>query len=401
MSIKKFILFFYKLALLLYYNFLSFFSSIIIKIYFNNFFLNYDIYLISNYNKNLNNYIDELKTNSWGYLYSKSTSKPTLYGTVYALMTKSILGINIISNNEESISLEKYLNSFQDPKSGLFVDPLIDGDFFRESNWWGAKHLAVHVCTLYTYFNFQPSYRFSFLDDYYSNSFVDKWLSRFDWNSRKIGDTDIDNEIMNICSLMQFVRDRNLHDAKKAEIALIYIKSKLMGFRNRHTLWGGFDLSDPAERSRMVQFAYHLLVIFAYDDELSHFDANLIIDICLMTQNKVGGFGIKLNSSACEDIDSIDIMIRFAPLSDLDRKIKVEQSLKKALCWIYFNKDRYGGYKFKFGEPFIYGHKLVGSGILEGGLMPTWFRTLSLAYIYNFLNINNNFKLKRTPGYEF
>lgn len=139
MSIKKFILFFYKLALLLYYNFLSFFSSIIIKIYFNNFFSNYDIYLISNYNKNLNNYIDELNTNSWGFLYSKSASKPTLYGTVYALMTKSILGINIISNNEESISLEKYLNSFQDPKSGLFVDPLIDGDFFRESNWWGQN----------------------------------------------------------------------------------------------------------------------------------------------------------------------------------------------------------------------------------------------------------------------
>jgi hypothetical protein len=401
MTIKKFVLFFYKLFLLKYYNFLSFFSSIIISRHFRKSILINDAPFIYNDDKCLNNYIDELKCGSWGYLYSKSSNKPTLYGTVYALMTKSILGIDIISNKEESISLEEYLNSFQDPSSGLFIDPLIDSKFFRESNWWGSKHLAVHVCAIYTYFNLKPTYRFSFLDEYYSDSFIDEWLNRFDWNSQNIGDTDIDNEIMNVCSLMQFVRDRNLPDANKAKESLIYIKSKLLGYRNIHTLWGGFDISDPAERSRMVQFAYHLLVIFAYDDDLGLFDSNLIIDICLMTQNKVGGFGVKLNSSACEDIDSIDLMIRFASMSDPERRIRIEQSLKKSLTWIYFNKDRYGGYKFKFGEPFIYGHKLVGSGILEGGLMPTWFRTLSLAYIYNFLNINNNFKLKRTPGYEF
>lgn len=394
-------LFFYKLFLLTYYNILSFFSCIIIKRYFKRNFFNNDASLMYNDKERLNNYIEELKFSSWGYLYSKRSSKPTLYGTVYALMTKSILGINVFSNKEDSISLEKYLNSFQDPRSGLFIDPLIDGDFFRQSNWWGAKHLAVHVCAIYTYFNLQPIYRFSFLDDYYSVSFIDEWLNRFDWNSPKIGDTDIDNEIMNVCCLMLFVRDRDLSDSKKAKEALNYIKSKLLGFRNIHTLWGGFDVSDPAERSRMVQFAYHLLVVFAYDDDLSLFDSNLIIDICLMTQNKVGGYGVKLNSSACEDIDSIDIMIRFASMTDPERRNKIEQSVKKSLIWIQFNKDRYGGYKFKFGEPFIYGHRLVGSGILEGGLFPTWFRTLSLAYIYNFLNIKNNFKLKRTPGYEF
>ncbi len=65
-------------------------------------------------------------------------------------------------------------------------------------------------------------------------------------------------------------------------------------------------------RSRIVRFVYHLLVIFFYDGDYE-FDWFKIVDLVLVTQNNLGGYGVKSNSSVCEDIDSIDILLRAFP----------------------------------------------------------------------------------------
>lgn len=112
-----------------------------------------------------------------------------------------------------------------------------------------------------------------------------------------------------------------------------------------------YDISDLEQRSRMVQFAYHLFPLFFYD-QISIQYPDKIIDLVLSTQNKFGGFGVKLNSSACEDIDSIDLLCRLAHLVP-SRKQEIDSSLKLAFRWVLCNQVADGGFVFRLHEPFV------------------------------------------------
>ena len=83
------------------------------------------------------------------YRYSKSTCAATLYSTVYACLIKSITGeIGELSENEKDQWAE-YLNQFQSEKDGLFRDPVISNPIFEETDWWGARHLLLHIMPAY------------------------------------------------------------------------------------------------------------------------------------------------------------------------------------------------------------------------------------------------------------
>ena len=40
-----------------------------------------------------------------------------------------------------------------------------------------------------------------------------------------------------------------------------------------------------------------------------------------------------------------------------------------------------GGFQFVRGRPFEYGHPQLAANATEGAMFPTWFRTLTLAYL--------------------
>ena len=120
----------------------------------------------------------------------------------------------------------------------------------------------------------------------------------------------------------------------------------------------------------------------------------------LATQNQLGGYGVKLNSSACEDIDSIEPLIRLTKINDYKRLI-IKQSLHRALPWLLTNMNEDGGFVFRRNEAFVYGHEEMSSGVNESSMFATWFRTLCLAYLINYLNSKSVYQLNRVPGYEF
>jgi len=149
----------------------------------------------------------------------------------------------------------------------------------------------------------------------------------------------------------------------------------------------------------MVQFAYHLFALFFYDHVQLPYPEKVVRHV-LATQNEFGGFGVKLNSSACEDIDSIDIMIRLLPFVP-KLKDDIDSALKKALIWVLCNQVADGGFVFRLNEPFVFGHAETSSKMNQGAMLPTWFRTLSLAYLMNYFELLNKFRITRCPGYEF
>jgi len=337
--------------------------------------------------------------NSQKYRYSQTSQSVSLYASAYACMTRSILGKGPDLSASDRAAWIDYFDSFQNCSDGLFYDPALVNDIYAESDWWGARHLALHMISAYTDLGGRPRHPFYFLEPYYDEGFVQSWLSQYDWGSAAIGKEDPDNKIMNIGCLLQYQRDA--WDDPKAGAALEFIKAYLKQQINPSTgMWGGFNPQDKHQRSRMVQFAYHLFPIFFYDGDFS-FNAERIVELVLQTQNRFGGYGVALNSSACEDIDSIDILIRFHPYVNKDLQERIDVSLRSAMSWVLANQVNDGGFVFRLYESFRYGSDNTSSKSNEGAMFPTWFRTLSLAYMTRFLSIENGFVVTRCPGYEF
>jgi hypothetical protein len=341
----------------------------------------------------------ECKDHNFEFYYSKSSKKPSLYASAYACLTLSLLGKIESFSEMEKLAWGNYFDSFQSPDNGLFYDKAVASELYNNADWWGARHLALHMINAYTNLDLKPKVEFKFLSQYYLSGSIDNWLSSFDWKSQNIGDSDIDNKIMNIGCLLQYQRDR-WSDIKAGEV-LTELKDKLKLELNQSSgMWGGFDLSNAEQRSRAVQFAYHLFAIFLYDGEFD-FDAEKIVKAVLATQNKYGGYGVKLNSSACEDIDSIDLLIKFRPFCKKIDQEKIDESLRRAFSWVLVNQVDDGGFVFRLNEPFIYGNAETSSDLNCGAMLPTWFRLLSLAYMSKQLSLPHAFKLSNCPGYEF
>lgn len=332
------------------------------------------------------------------YKYSASCSRPTLYASVYACMTLSLYGELNNFNEQQKLDWCSYFDSFQE-ENGLFYDTTVRNEIYDESDWWGARHITTHMISAYTDLGAKPKRPIRAIEGFCGDGDITRWLSAIDWMSPSLGRGDIDNKIMNIGCLLQYQRDAWADT--KAATAIFEMKKFLKTKINPSTgMWGDFNSADPGQRSRMVQFAYHLLLIYFYDGDYD-FDVNLIVLHVLKTQNKFGGYGVKLNSSACEDMNSVDILIKLYKFCDQKIQDKINRSIILSLKWILINQVSDGGFVFRLNEPFVYGSNETSSFANQGSMMPTWFRSLSIAYIAKHLKLSNSYIITSAPGYEF
>lgn len=343
-------------------------------------------------------FIQSMQTDETGihYKYSTNCTEPTLYASVYACMTLSMIGALDDYSDDEKKKWVDYFDSFQDSETGLFYDPVVLNDIYHDSDWWGARHLALHIIIAYANLGAKPKYPFRFLKSYNDVTFITSWLESFLWNDKSLGLSDVDNKIMNIGCLLQYQRDYWSDD--QASAAVDFLKRYLRKRINSDTqIWGPANLGKPEFRSRMVQFAYHLFPIYFYDREFD-FEPDKIVSIVLKTQNAYGGFGVRCNSSACEDIDSIELLIRLRSNVSDDLVIQIDQALKKAFNWVLANQMDDGGFVFRMSEAFKYGHEQMSSKSNQGAMFPTWFRCLCLKLLLSDHDATQN-TIEHLPGY--
>jgi len=86
-------------------------------------------------------------------------------------------------------------------------------------------------------------------------------------------------------------------------------------------------------------------------------------------------------SSACEDIDSIDPLARLLAHEPPHRRDDIRTALARGAEVVLAAQAADGGFQFVRGRPFEYGHPQLAAGETEGAMFPTWFRTLTLAYL--------------------
>lgn len=357
---------------------------------------NYLFFEFDELKKKVLNYSDSLyKEERYNYIYAYSCTQPTIYASMYVCLIQSLLGELDVRDEAYRSKWANFFDSFQNPDDGFFYDNAINTPFYNVTDWWGKRHLVPHLIMAYTALGYKPKYQFTWVSQYYSKEALDNLMSEAKWDTAMMDDTDIDNKIMNIGVTLQYQRD--FFNDTQAGIAIEYLKTCLLSKINPDTgMWGVYNTSNPAERARMIQFSYHLFRLFFYDGDVIS-NPERIIDLIIESQNNYGGFAVNLNSGACADIDAIDPLVYLSKQTDY-RHDDIEKVLRRAFIFILGNQNDDGGFVFLRDSDFAYGDKQTSSLKNESALFPTWFRSLSIAYICDFLNING-FNLIKSPGY--
>jgi hypothetical protein len=337
------------------------------------------------------------------YRYARGMAEPTLYSSTYAAMTRGLYRDLDTLTSAERREWVEYFQSHQDD-DGLYRDPRIFGEgwYKDDPEWCGRRHLTCHVLTALTCLDAVAAKPLRMLEPFYDEAHLIAWLEARDWNRVDFAG----NEVLNAGTLLQYARDFQKHP-RAAPAMRCMLDWLARNHLNPATgLWGSLDVSAPKSLSRTVMGAYHYWLLFFYDRApIPHADA--AVTQVLRTQQADGGFGCGVHgpaSSACEDIDSIDPLARLLSLGSL-RRDDIVAALRRAEPHVLAMQNDDGGFVWIRGAAFSYGHPLMAAGKDASGMFPTWFRTLSLAYLAKALpdSITGRFNwhFHNAPGIQF
>lgn len=330
--------------------------------------------------------------------YSFKVSGPSLlYASCYAVLVRHLFGdLEALSPNDK-MRWAEYIQNYQND-DGLFRDPLIACPLAEISDWWGWRHLSLHSLMALAVVGAVAEKPFCLLEPFKRRGEMVRWLESRTWD---VSAANVSNEVQNYGTFLQYSRDFQGQSWCQEPLEEMYkwldkTQDKATG------LWGK-QFEAPYDLSLGVQTGYHIWMLYFYDKRPIKCEER-IIDSCLATQNRLGGFGVMLNSSACEDIDSVDLLSRFYQRTDY-RRSEIEESLTKTLPWILTNQNEDGGWVFRRYGRFSYGHPLMTTGPQESSLFSTWFRCLTLAYLFQVLDqpqgASINWRFLDCPGHQF
>jgi hypothetical protein len=321
--------------------------------------------------------------------YSYRVGGPSLvYASAYAALVRHLYGDLKTLTVDECKSWAQYLLQNQS-EDGLFRDPQIECHAAEEIDWWGWRHMTMHVLMALCALGAKTYRTFECIKQFKASGRMAEWLANRNWEKDA---TCVSNEVQNYGTLLQYARD--FQDQSWCQAALDEMYDWLDDHQNAETGCWGYPCDTPLHRSYAVQTGYHFWCMYFYDNRPIKY-IERIIDTCLATQNKLGGFGVQLNSSACEDIDSIDPLVRLSFITDY-RRAEIISALKRAIPWILVNQNKFdGGWVFRRYQLYnILPHRVMWAGMNESFMTYTWFRTLSLAYIAQALPDSNIAELK-------
>ncbi len=330
------------------------------------------------------------------FAYSYKRDGPAiLYASCYAALTFHLCGKLQTISSAQRREWATYIQSFQSP-DGLFRDPRISCEMAETCDWWGWRHLTVHALMALSALESRTLHGFEMLDRFRVPGFIQSWLESRNWVEDTCG---VSNEVQNVGTLMQYARD--FLGQPEWDTVLVEMYDWLDQRQDVDTgLWGArFDT--PRELSLGIQSAYHFWMLYFYDRRpVKH--SSTALDSCLRSQTSLGGFGYLCNTSACEDIDSIDSLVRLAASGNHSN---TSAALLKTLPWVLAHQNHDGGWVFRRHEKLAYGHTLMTSAPDESALFPTWFRLLSIALLSKGLPGHPisqvGWKFLETPGHQF
>lgn len=339
--------------------------------------------------KQLYDYIQiMLSEENFGY-FSYSCKQKNIYSYVYLIMLCGLLGIQ-----SEKIEELKSNIIHKQMSDGYFYDGNIMNYDYIIGDGWGKRHFIPHVIIALERLGIRPLNEFKFLEPFYDIKSMKRFLAELDWNNS----WKSSNVVMNITVCLQYARD--FMGVQEASDTISVVQEWLLNnIQPDCGMWHWRKKMTTEDKYETIRCSYHFYPLLNYDNIVIPYKENAI-DFILALQNKYGGFDMRKNSSACEDIDAIDPLIRLSLGVNTYKVSEIRECLTKAFYWVAQNQMEDGGFVFRKGEYFNYGNINVSSQVNESNLFATWFRTLSLFYMYDYLT-GSRHNYVRVPGYEY
>ncbi len=265
-----------------------------------------------------------------------------------------------------------YLAGFQDPRSGLFLGPELEGPL--ESPQHDREHLALHLTChalpALALLGARPAHPLRAAERHLDPGELLAWLERRDWRRAwREG-----NELLFAGQLLLHLRE--VEGRREAAAALGLWFDWLDAQQDPRTgLWGTDRGADP---HGALFGAYHPLLVYHYCARPVP-RAERILDTALALQHPDGGFAPGGGGGACEDLDGIDVLVNLHRRTG-HRPRAVRRALAGALASVLSRQQPDGGFVYRRGEPFVpMGMRRSAVPADTSHLFPTWFALHSAA----------------------
>jgi hypothetical protein len=321
------------------------------------------------------NFVDSQFDSNIGGYRSVVNGPVTLYGTCYALLAKYYLGIN----EKLNINTINFITSCQ-LETGEFIGPELKGFNTPKDEIHNREHLIHHltcaVIPVCQQFGIPIPYTLTFAHKYCDLHYLRKWLDARDF---KHAWTE-GNNIFFIGQFLIYLRD--IEKLPEADTALKFWYSWLEQKIDPLTsLWGtnGFCISKHA-----VYGGYHQLLVY-YHENYPIRNPKGLIDTVLDLQHDDGGFNPSGNAGACEDVDSVDILVNMYKRFDY-RRGDIRFALRRCLKHILLTQNVDGGFPYNLNKSQSHmGIPGTQASANVSCMFPTWFRIHTLALISEIL----------------
>ena len=341
------------------------------------------------YVNNVKKYIANIEKNCRIGFFSQSSQNTDMYSYIYYIMTAGLIGYDISCNKAE---ISKIIEDYQREDGLCYDDNLLSYNFLN-GDGWGARHFMPHYFIALERLKMPLKHKLRYLDAYREMN-LEKLIDNLDWQNP----WKASNFIMNVSISLMY--ERKCSGDEKTSVAIKKIQKWLLdNIREDSGMWGCGNINNKEFRYLMIRGAYHLMPILMYDNiDIPY--RKRAIDIILNAQNKAGGFDSLLNSNACDDIDAIEPLIRLSLIERGYREKDIRRCLCKALRWVMSNQLSDGGSVFCLESPFCYGNSCMKSGKNESNWFGTWFRLLSVCYMYDYIFLKDRDYVD-IPGMEY
>ena len=273
----------------------------------------------------------------WAHRIAASSPHYTLLASCSAVLARELLDDLATLSPFQQQEWAQFIAEHQSSETGLFLDPLLQQGDLPESG-----HNWQYVTWQFTFFGLaaldalgaQPPYPLTFLKTFLDSNDVEYWLATRDWTNPWL-------ESNNIMFLVSFVIQEWERTGNSIyEGAAHAIFDWLDDHQNPET--GYWDLGQGASLLNAMAGAFHFYFLYFYLGRPVNY-AERIIDSTLALQQPDGLLDPRGGGGACQDLDAIDILVKFSLLTDY-RAEDIKATLIRAFEAILRNQNPDGGF---------------------------------------------------------
>lgn len=322
-----------------------------------------------------------MKADKPGHYKYSADCPETLWASAFAALTFNLIGELEKMSKKEKSSWIKYIQSFQDKKTGCFLDPKFDDKDKKSlihSNELLFAHSSTFIMGALVLLGGKPLYPIKWVHEFRDPIKMKKWIETRPWkiNPWVVGNWSYD---MGCAMGMDYLVTR---DDRNLEAMNAYFE-----WYDKHQLkeTGWWDLGGKAPVSEQQYGGYHTLMVYRMFDR-PVLMAERMIESSLSLQSRDGMFVGIGGGGCCEDMDVIDTLVSLGQATDYKQE-EIKEALLKALPAILRKQNFDGGFYDKLrGGRAEFGWKLCSARPGESDLCSTLFQCFCIALIGAFLD---------------